>query len=66
MQDQFDAVLYIGPSSSITYSKVSKNTCADQAYMQMRIGRMKIQAGPNADSAGAELREYCAKLLADE
>ncbi|HET9715697.1 MAG TPA: hypothetical protein VFP60_05875 [Pseudolabrys sp.] len=66
MQDQFDAVLYIGPESSITYSKVSKNTCADQAYMQMRIGRMKIQAGPNADSAGAELREYCAKLLADE
>jgi hypothetical protein len=66
MQDQLDAVLYIGPESSITYSKLSKKLCADQEYMQMRIGRMKIQAGPNADSAGAELQEYCAKMLASE
>lgn len=63
MQDQFDAVLYIGPKSSITYSKVSKKMCADQEYMQMRIGRMKINAGPNAGSAGTKLQEYCSKLL---
>lgn len=66
MQDQFDAVLYVGPKSSITYSKVSKAMCADQEYMQMRLGRMKIQAGPNADSAGKKLQEYCSKLLAAE
>jgi hypothetical protein len=66
MQDQFDAVLYIGPKSSITYSKVGKKLCADQEYMHMRFGRMKIQAGPNADSAGAELQEYCSKLLSGE
>ncbi len=66
MQDQFDAVLYIGPKSSITYSKVSKTMCADQEYMQMRIGRMKINAGPNAASAGTKLQEYCSKLLAGE
>jgi hypothetical protein len=64
MQDQFDAVLYIGPKSSITYSKVSKKMCADQEYMQMRIGRMKISAGPNAASAGTKLQEHCSKLLA--
>jgi len=28
------------------------------------MGRMKVNAGPNAASAGAELQEYCAKLLA--
>lgn len=66
MQDQFDAVLYIGPKSSITYSKVSKTMCADQEYMQMRIGRMKISAGPDAASAGTKLQEYCSKLLAGE
>lgn len=63
MQDQFDAVLYIGPESSITYSKVTKRMCADQEYLRMRIGRMKIQAGPNAESAGKKLQEYCSKLL---
>lgn len=66
MQDQFDAVLYIGPESSITYSKVTKKMCADQEYMQMRIGRMKIQAGPNASSADTKLQEYCSKLLSGE
>ncbi len=66
IQDQFDAVLYIGPKSSITYSKVSKKLCADQEYMQMRLGRMKISAGPNADTAGVKLQEYCSKLLAGE
>jgi hypothetical protein len=66
MQDQFDAVLYIGPESSITYSKLSKKMCADQEYMQMRIGRMKISSGPNAASAATKLQEYCSKLLAGE
>ena len=66
MQDQFDAILYIGPKSSMTYSKLTKASCADQEYMQMRLGRMKISAGPNADTAGAKLQEYCSKLLAGE
>jgi hypothetical protein len=66
MQDQFDAILYIGPKSSMTYSKLTKASCADQEYMQMRIGRMKINAGPNAESVGAKLQEYCSKLLAGE
>lgn len=66
MQDQFDAILYIGPKSSITYSKLTKASCADQEYMQMRIGRMKLNAGPNAASPGTKLQEYCSKLLAGE
>ena len=66
MQDQFDAVLYIGPESAITYSTLSKKMCADQEYKQMRIGRMKISAGANAASAGAKLQEFCSKLLAGD
>ncbi len=64
MQDQFDAILYLGPQSSITYSKLTAGQCADPEYMQMRIGRMKIAAGPNAAAAGAELEDFCAKTLA--
>ena len=66
MQDQFDAILYIGPKSSRTYSKLTKASCADQDYMQMRIGRMKINAGPSDATAGTKLQEYCSKLLAGE
>lgn len=66
MQDQFDAVLYVGPESWITYSKVTKKMCADQEYMQMRVGRMKLNAGPNAASAGTKLQEFCSKLLCGE
>ena len=64
MQDQFDAILYLGSQSSITYSTLTASQCADAAYMQMRIGRMKINAGPNAATAGAELEEFCTNKLA--
>jgi hypothetical protein len=40
MEDQFDALLYLGPPASITLSKLSKANCADAKYMKMRIDRM--------------------------
>ncbi len=64
MQDQFDAILYLGPQSSITYSTLTASQCADREYLAMRIGRMKINAGPNAATAGAELQEFCDNKLA--
>jgi hypothetical protein len=64
MQDQFDAILYLGPAKSIAYSTLTRSACTDQEYLQMRIGRMKISAGTNAASVGKELQEYCSKLLA--
>jgi hypothetical protein len=63
MQDQFDAILYIGPESSVTYSTLTASQCADQEYMQMRLARMRITNAPNPDAQGAELKDYCAKLL---
>jgi hypothetical protein len=64
MQDQFDAILYLGPPDSATYSTLTASQCADPQYMQMRLGRMRIAAGPNGASAGAELQESCAKKIA--
>jgi hypothetical protein len=42
MHDQFDALLYLGPPSSITFSELSKSRCADENYMRMRLARMAL------------------------
>ena len=42
MEDQFDALLYLGPPETITLAPVSPRLCADAAYMAMRTGRMAL------------------------
>jgi hypothetical protein len=42
MEDAFDALLYLGPPSSITRSVPSPALCADTQYVQMRLSRMAI------------------------
>jgi hypothetical protein len=42
MESQFDAILYLGPPSSITLAELSKAKCADKQYMKMRLGRMAL------------------------
>jgi hypothetical protein len=39
----------------------SAGLCADAQYMQMRQARTQIAAGPNQNSQGAELKDYCNK-----
>jgi hypothetical protein len=57
MEDQFDALLYLGPPSSMTRSLLSPALCADSAYMQMRLARMALVKQP-ADA----LKQYCASV----
>ena len=42
MQDQFDALLYLGSPSSITFSELSRSRCTDERYMKMRLARMAL------------------------
>lgn len=42
MEDQFDALLYLGPPSTMTLAELSKARCSDQQYMKMRLGRMAL------------------------
>ena len=42
MQEMFDAVLYLGPTSTITTAKLPAALCADTAYRQMRRDRMLL------------------------
>jgi hypothetical protein len=50
MEDQFDAVLYLGPPSSITIrrSEIAPELCADADYMKMRLSRMALIEPPGA------------------
>lgn len=59
MEDQFDAVLYLGPQSEFTRSRLSPALCADPAYMKMRLERI-AEAGPQSEAD--RLREYCASV----
>lgn len=61
MEDEFDALLYLGPRSAMTTSPLSRARCADAAYMEMRIARMSLMPGPpGASDPGDQLKKYCA------
>jgi hypothetical protein len=60
MEDQFDAVLYLGPPSAMTTAALSASLCADLAYMKMRLGRLDSQ-GPKPEAD--QLRTYCTRAL---
>lgn len=58
MEDQFDAILYLGPSSSITIAQLPRALCADTAYMEMRLRRMALM--PGGQGQIDTLKSYCA------
>jgi hypothetical protein len=67
MEDQFDAVLYLGPPSSITIrrSEIAPSLCADADYMKMRVSRIALMEPPEATpppgvvSPSERLQRYC-------
>jgi hypothetical protein len=60
MEDQFDALLYLGPPSSITTAQSPISLCADAAYMKKRLGRLE-EYGPKAEAD--RIRQRCAESL---
>jgi hypothetical protein len=55
MEDQFDALLYLGPRESWSNAMVSPALCADAAYLAMRSARMALaewQSDTIADFCG--------------
>jgi pimeloyl-ACP methyl ester carboxylesterase len=42
LENQVDAVLYLGPASAMTRSRLSRALCADPAYREMRRRRMAL------------------------
>jgi hypothetical protein len=60
-EDQFEAVLYLGPPSSIVVSTWTRELCADDAYMKMRMERMALAGLPPSEANA--LKTQCAELL---
>lgn len=46
IDDHFDAVIYMGPESSMTMGPIPYPRCAEAAYVQMRVGRMVLSGMP--------------------
>jgi len=63
MEQQFDAVLYLGPVSSITMSKISAAQCADADYVKMRMARLALGPGGPAGEDVTRLKTHCADAL---
>ncbi len=57
LDNQFDAILYLGPQSQRTSSRLSPSLCADAGYRDMRVKRMALTRG--AEKAAAALKEEC-------
>jgi hypothetical protein len=62
MQEVVDAILYLGPPSAITHSRLSRELCADPVYLKMRVERLSEVASPGRDPA-ATFRAECAAVL---
>jgi hypothetical protein len=52
-------VLYVGPPSAITYSRMSRSLCADAAYMKMRLQRISLMSGMMGTLQADQLRQFC-------
>jgi hypothetical protein len=62
MQDVMDAMLYLGPPSAITHSRLTRELCADPAYLKMRMERLTEFATP-ANDPSATFKAECAAVL---
>ncbi len=52
LQDQADAILFLGPPSTTTSARLSPRLCRDSSYMAMRLSRLALLAPP----AGAPMK----------
>ena len=48
LENQVDAVLYLGPQSGETISRLSPSLCGDQRYRAMRTQRMMLAGNDRA------------------
>ena len=49
-EDQFDAVLYLGPSSAMTQLPLSPKICSDRRYIEERLRRIALTGIPPAEA----------------
>lgn len=57
MEDQYDALLYLGPRASWSDVMVSPALCSDPRYVEMRMARMAL-----TEWKSDQLEDYCGKV----
>jgi hypothetical protein len=63
-QDNFDAVLYVGPEGSLTSSRLTRAQCVDSEYIAMRRARLALWT--RSSEALQDLVDKCAAALGSE
>jgi hypothetical protein len=59
-EEQFDAILYFGPPSTLTQIPLSPTVCTEPGYLQMRLTRLALGGVPRPEVD--RLKAHCAKL----
>ena len=59
MEEQYDAVLYLGPITSITMSQLPPLLCSDPEYSKMRLARMALGPGGPTGPGVSLFRKEC-------
>jgi hypothetical protein len=57
LEEQVDALLDLGPSSSKTIAPIPPTICADRAYIEQRLQRIALAGLPPAESE--RLKQFC-------
>jgi hypothetical protein len=62
VEEQFDAILYLGPPASTSVSRLSPALCSQPGYLEMRLSRLSLIGPPeNAPITPADsLKAFCA------
>jgi hypothetical protein len=63
-EDQFDAVLYLGPSAGMTQTPLSPKICADTNYVRERLRRITLTGIPQTEAE--RVRQLCAHTPAQQ
>lgn len=58
MEQQFDAVLYLGGPAALSMNPLPKSLCDDRTYMKMRLGRLALSASDVNRDPGVGLRKH--------
>lgn len=66
LEEEYDAVLYLGSPSSLTPARIAPELCGDEEYLRMRLPRLRMAAKNGAPGWLEEFNEYCNSVTGAE
>jgi hypothetical protein len=55
LDEVFDALIYLGPRSALTFSRLDPALCGDEAYVRTRLSRLALAHGLQPGGSGASV-----------